>query len=386
MKFTATLGATLCLMGSTALAGGLDRSGQSIAPLFAADRTLTFSHVKVTPSVTGSDSLGADYDVGEDYSMTTAAWTHDLNDRMRYMVMLDQPYGADVDYDVNPTTSMLGGTGADLNSWSLTLAGKYMLNENLGVIGGVSAERIDATVDLNGLAYGTAFGVRAGVPGPGLATFANSFAALGGYSFEMEQTTSVGAFVGASYEIPDIALRVVGIYRFENEFTADTRESSERLGWDNVAGTVDFVTPRSFTLEAQTGIAADTLLTFGYRWAEFSSVDIVPDQLDSDLVNLNDHRTYSIGLGRRFSDSVSGSITYTYEAEEDDDQVSPLGPTNGRKALAIGARFTGDMMTVSAGISYTKLGDAKAEVGDNAVAEFEDSSAFAIGFRAEYTF
>ena len=58
-----------------------------------------------------------------------------------------------------------------------------------------------------------------------------------------------------------------------------------------------------FRSDFQTGIAENTLLTASYRWTEFSAVDVVPDFLGTDLVNLDDGERYTIGLAHRFSRS-----------------------------------------------------------------------------------
>ena len=98
----------------------------------------------------------------------------------------------------------------------------------------------------------------------------------------MKQDTSVGFLLGAAYEIPDIALRLAASYRFETDHSAATTESM--LGLSSVPGTVDYVTPQSFNLDFQTGVAKNTLLTANFRWTDFSAVDVVPTLLGSDLV------------------------------------------------------------------------------------------------------
>jgi hypothetical protein len=63
MKNIAAASAALALLSTTALAGGLDRSGQDITWIFDDSGTLTASAGRVTPSVTGTDDLGNNYDV-----------------------------------------------------------------------------------------------------------------------------------------------------------------------------------------------------------------------------------------------------------------------------------------------------------------------------------
>ena len=329
----------------------------------------------------------------------------------------------------------MGGTGADLSSESLGIIGKFQLNERFSVFGGIKAERVRATVDLNGQSYARGFtptaaltgfnaGLPAGLPqldqdtfngilqqdpqaiaaaigqyaplvggvanasaivsgvGTAFDTATASFFDNGGYEFEMEDSTRPVFLIGAAYEIPDIALRFAATYHFETEHSADTKE---RVFGQEISGDVEYVTPQSLNLDFQTGIAANTLLTASYRWTEFSAVDVVPDFLGSDLVNLDDGRRYTLGVAHRCNDNFAASATFLYEPEGDD-LVSPLGPTNGLRGLTLGGRYTTDNLTLSGGVNYSILGDAKAEVGGVSQAEFEDNSSFGWGFQAEFTF
>lgn len=229
-----------------------------------------------------------------------------------------------------------------------------------------------------------AAGAQGGIDGlqGAVATGQAGFFAGDGYNFKMENSTKPVFLVGAAYEIPDIALRFALTYHFETEHSADTTETI--LG-NTIRGEVDYVTPQSVNLDFQTGIAEGTLLTASYRWTEFSAVDVVPDFLGADLVNLDDGERYTIGIARQFSDSFAASATFLYEPEGDD-LVSPLGPTNGLMGLTLGGRYTNENVTLSGGVNYSVLGDASASVGGTGVADFEGSSSVGIGFNAAFTF
>jgi hypothetical protein len=148
-----------------------------------------------------------------------------------------------------------------------------------------------------------------------------------------------------------------------------------------VPGSVDYVTPQSLNIDFQTGIAEGTLLTAGFRWTEFSAVDVIPTLLGSDLVDLDDSFRYSLGIARRFNDNFAGSLTLTYEPEGDGATVSPLGPTDGQFGITLGGRYTEGNMSISGGVNYTWLGDAFAGVADQPVASFSGSTALGIGLR-----
>lgn len=365
---------TLSLMATTALAGGLDRSGQSISALFNDEGSASFSFGTVTPNVTGA-SAGESYDIGQSYTQFGASYTGQVNDQFGYAVIVDQPFGADIAYNGAPATTLLGGTSASLSSEALTILGKYQLNDSFSVFGGLRAQRVSARVALNGQAYAAAISAASGG-----AITAAAFTATGGYSANFSSDVGVGYTLGAAYEIPEIALRTVLTYHSRVEHTATTNEF---LGVARPATQTTYESPQSANLEFQTGIAADTLLSAGVRWVEWSSVNITPAALGQNLVSLSDSTTYRLGLARRFNESFSGSVGLTYERSSNRPTVSPLGPTDGVVGLTIGGQYTQDNVKVSGGINYSWLGDANAGVGGAAVASFTNNSAVGVGFRVE---
>ena len=413
---TRALAVTALLLSSTSVfAAGLDRSFQNTSAIFADDNTASFTFSHVAPDVTGTDALGASYDVGRSYEQTALSFTKSITDDFSLTFITDQPYGADVFYNADPATSTLGGTGADLSSEAYKLIGKYQFTPRFSLYGGVQAQTVRASVNLNGQAYrqaiptaavAQAVGVDSTTLGAALAGDPTSIAALGGstvvdglrlavgaqqnnfdtdngYSYTQDSETEFGWIVGAAYEIPEIALRLAVTYHAAIEYTATT---TEQILGNPVPGTVDYETPQAVNIDFQTGIAQDTLLLASYRWTEFDAVDLVPTGLQSDLVNLDDGHRYTLGIGRRFNDNFSGSVTLSYEPEGDDDLVSPLGPTDGLFGISVGGRYTKDNMTISGGVNYSWLGDARPEVGGQPVATFEDNTSLAVGFKIDFTF
>lgn len=420
-------GCALALSAGQTLAGGLDRSGQSISPIFAEPGTASLSYGVVMPSITGSDAGGNTYDVGDTYHQLGLSYTGAFTDKLTYAIIIDQPYGANVTYGNSPLTSALGGTMADLSSKAATLVARYAVTDRFSVLGGLSIESVEASVSLNGIAYRDAIATSAvtstfnatlpgGAPqldstllgaalagsaaaqsaidaayGPGtfaalatsVGTTAGDFATNGGYNFNMDRDNSVGVLIGAAYEIPDIALRVSGTYRFETDHSASTVENMLGL---TVPGTVNYVTPQSFNLDFQTGIAQNTLLTANFRWTDFSEVNVVPTLLGNDLVNLGDSRRFSVGLARRFSDRFAGTVSLSYEPDSHDATVSPLGPTDGLYGITIGGRYSKNNVNISGGLNYTVVGDANAGVAGQPVATFTDNHVLGVGLKAEITF
>ena len=367
MKQTLTVGAALLMTTSMAHAVGLDRSAQNIGIIFQDGNYAELSFGYVMPEVDGEDLGGGPEtgNVAEDYSILGLGYKADINDQLSFSLIIDEPYGADVLYPEGESDN-LGGTAATLDSVAFTGLVRYKLNENISFHGGIRAQSTEAEVTLAGAAYGM----------------------LSGYNVVLDRHIGYGYAIGAAYEIPDIALRVALTYFSEIEHEFDT---TERFG-PNPVPTVDpttVTTPQAVNLDFQTGIAADTLLFGSIRWAEYSVVKVTPENFGAEtggasLTNIEDGFGYTVGIGRRFSDAWSGSLTVGYEPEGDD-LVSPLAPTNGNYSVGVGAQYTMDNVILSGGVRYIVPGDATAETSVPA-ADFSDNSAVAVGFKVAYTY
>jgi long-subunit fatty acid transport protein len=361
MKQTLTVGAALLMTTSMAHAVGLDRSAQNIGIIFQNGNYAELSFGYVMPEVDGNDVAGfggSDTgNVAEDYSILGLGYKTDFNDQLSFALIVDEPYGADVTYPTGESVA-LGGTSATLDSVAFTGMLRYKLNENISFHGGIRAQSTEAEVTLAGLAYG----------------------GLSGYNVVLDRHIGYGYAIGAAYEIPDIALRVALTYFSEIEHEFDTTDTLGSTEPTNVT------TPQAVNLDFQTGIAADTLLFGSVRWAEYSVVQVIPENFPGgSLTNIEDGFGYTLGVGRRFSDVWSGSFSVGYEPEGED-LVSPLAPTNGNYSVGVGAQYTMDNVILSGGVRYIMPGDASAQTADTARADFSDNDAIAVGFKVAYTY
>ncbi len=369
MKYGMTTAAAFMLTTSMAGAIGLDRSNQDITAIFETGNYAELSFGYVTPNLTGTDVLGNDIaNVGNAFSQLGGSVKMDLNDQMSFALIIDRPFGADITYGGAPATTMLGGTEAILSSTAFTALGRYKINENFSVHGGLRYQTLDADITLAGLSYGP----------------------LSGYNVLMENGSGTGYVAGVAYERPAIALRVALTYNSGITNSFDTTETSP-LGV--TTGTTDVESPEAWNLDFQTGIAANTLLFGQIRHAAYSQTILTPTTFGTltggaSITDIEDATSYSIGVGRKFSDAFSGSISVGYEAEGSDDLVSPLSPTNGLISLGIGGQYTMDNLVFSGGVRYTMLGDARPETGtpDTARASFSGSDVVSIGISVGYRF
>ncbi|MFN4191705.1 MAG: OmpP1/FadL family transporter [Tabrizicola sp.] len=348
---------------SGAMAGGIDRSGQGLGALFEKGRYLELSFGLASPSITGRDVATAPTgDVGNTYTQLGFSYKYDINDQLSMALNVDQPFGADIEYAL--TSPVLGGTLAKAKTYAVTGILRYKFNEAFSVHGGLRMQHAKGNIRLQGLAYEP----------------------LSGYDVQLAGDWAPGYLVGVAYEKPEIALRVALTYNSAIKHEMGTTQTIV----PPATGTVTEVeTPQSVNLDFQTGVAKDTLVFGQIRWADWSSFKIDPVNFPGDgLVDLEDTVTYTLGVARRFNENWAGSFSLNYEGKGTDDLVSPLAPTNGRFGATIGAIYTMDNMKITAGINYTKLGDARPETGtpDTARATMTGNYAVGVGVKVGWSF
>lgn len=375
MKRTFTGAAALMLTAAPVLAGGLERAPQSLAVLFEPGNYAELSFGGVNPTVRGTDAAGfRTKDVAQGYGFAGFSYKHQFNDNLSAAIIVEQPFGADLRY-LRPQdggSPVLGGTRVEVNSTTYTGLLRYKFENNVSVHGGIRASHADGGVMLDGAGYAT----------------------TAGYNLEIGKEWGVGYVIGAAYEMPQIAARVSLTYNSPIEHDFHMTESGGPLPM-TFADDYTVKTPRSWTLEGQTGIAADTLLFGSVRWVKWSEFKVdnflfpINRGNGIPLVELEDTTTYTLGLGRKFTENWSGSVSFQYEPSEDG-LISPLAPTNGRKAVTLAAVYTRDNLKITTGINYTKLGDADLGVGETGdkryVATMDDNKALGIGMRVGYSF
>ncbi|APE43305.1 hypothetical protein BOO69_07635 [Sulfitobacter alexandrii] len=372
-----TLGTIAALLATTTLAsaGNLDRSGQSVEILFAPGNLLELSFGYTDPSIEGREngSTGTTNfigNVGDNFSTIGAGLKYQINENVSFALIVDEPYGSDVTYPGDPTTTALGGTSAIVDSFALTALGRYKFDNNFSLHGGLRYQEIKANVTLGGLAY----------------------AGLNGYNATFAEDGAFGYVVGAAYERPDIALRISLTYNSKIDHDLPT---VERIGPAvvNPGSITEVTTPESLNLEFQTGIAQDTLLFGSIRHARYEDVLVRPPVFTGaageSLTTIDNSTDYEIGIGRRFTDRLSASLAFGFQDSSGDTLVSPLAPTHGAKYVALGASYqVTDQINLSGGVRYTDLGDAQPETGtpDAGRANFDGNSAVSVGFKVGYSF
>lgn len=134
-------------------------------------------------------------------------------------------------------------------------------------------------------------------------------------------------------------------------------------------------------------MAADTLLFGSVRWVEWTAFDITPPVYlgatsDSLISYSNNVTTYSIGVGRKFSEEFSGSVVVGYEAAQGA-LATNLAPTDGLYSVQVGGKYSIGMANISGGIRYVMLGDATTET---ILGDFTGNSAIGVGMQIGFGF
>ena len=359
MKSYLTSAGVLALCAGSAVAGGIDRSGQSIASIFEKGNYVELSFGAISPNIAGVSTPGfgnrSSGDMAADYSQLGAAIKMNINPNVDVGLVFDQPFGANVSYPTG-TGYYAQGTTAELKTNALTLVGKYSLPSNISV--------------LAGLRYQT-FSAEAKIP------------FIGGYTAVAEKDGGLGYLVGIAYEKPEIALRVALTYNSKVKHSLTTTEFGAAVSQTEIE------TPQSVNLEFQSGIAKDTLLFGSIRWVDWSAFVIDP-ALYPPAVPLvsytGDYTTYTLGVGRKFTENWSAAVTLGYEKPLGGFS-SNLGPNDGQRSIGLGATYTKDNMKITGGVRYVDVGDAQPTLGGGVPsANFNGNQAVAFGLKVSYSF
>ncbi|MFN6951979.1 MAG: outer membrane protein transport protein [Albidovulum sp.] len=368
----------LALGATSAFAAGVERSAQSVAILFEQGNYAELNFGTASPDVSGQHYVplpapfagGQSGDMLGDYTTWSLGVKTRLTDRVDLALVLDEAIGADVSYP-GGVPYLYEGSVANLDNVSLTAMLRYRFENNVSLIGGARMLRTNGMVDF----------------GPTLAAF--------GFDYQLDTSTETdfGYLVGVAWEKPEIAARVALTYNSEIKQTFD---GTETLNGTTVTQPFSTTVPQSVNLEFQTGIAKDTLLFGSVRWVDWTAFRIDPAlyrlAAGSPLVDYqNDGFTYTLGLGRKFSDAWSGAVIVGYEpgtsdaaaciAGQANECVGNLGPTDGFTSLGLVASYTMDKVKITGGLRYVWIGDAATSRGS-----FTDNHAVGFGVRMGISF
>ena len=351
------------------------------------------------------------------FGATNATDVDVVKDETRTTLSIKSDIGNDLSVGLTNFRSgsiQLQGGASEYKSWvpdaeasvdTTAIMAAYSVNENIDVLFGLSNDRLsDTTVTtMNG-------------------------------TYNIQGGSANRAVLGASYAIPDIALRVSATYMpsanmtVGSSFTETSLPATHPITLQPIAGVSygDFASfaaaagvpaalsaqpaviantvgsaanynsevglPETLILDFQTGIAADTLLfgsVYNAKWGDAQIVSDTGSAATKISTKFEDSTKYTLGLGRKINDQLSISANYAQEDGTGALNSSPFTVSNGTKSIALGARYTQGNMTISGGVNMTEVGGVKitsdgtetgafiAEYGTNRVTAFGLKIAFA---------
>ena len=362
----------ICSAGSV-LAGGMEVTRLPTDMMFEKGNYASFAFGKFKPDVTDNvfATKGSMY---KDRSAATLTFKTQINEKLSIGFARYKSAEISLDYSTASVffANFPAGAGGplddpyvDLSVNTMALLGRYELDERVSIIGGLKYS--------TGSGGGNVLSAPAGV-------------------IKAEDDSVVGGIVGASYEIPEIALRISGVYQAKQEMmhASSTVYSSTTYKLKDTKSAL----PASFTLDFQSGIAPDTLLFGSIHHAFWSNAHIYFDDIAA-LGGTGDYAqkstwtnttSLSLGIGRKLSDqwAVSGSLNY--EAASEATGKSLLSTTDGVRGITLGGKYTSEGgITISAGINRSKLGD-KAVTSLGQTGNFTNNSVTSIGFKIGHNF
>jgi long-subunit fatty acid transport protein len=345
-----------------AISGGMERTALPTAFMFETGGYADFTYSNRNYDVTDNFFAPTSSMYG-DVSGANISVKFDVNETISVGVTQYNQAGINLNYQ--GAGSQIPGFNAvgpmvDLEIDALAVMGKYSVGDNFSVLGGIKRSSIaDATADI--------------------------FKLVGATSAASVTGDSETAYVaGGAYERKDIALRIE--YIVEQDVTFELATTGGLLGaaTANTTGSI----PDYQTVNFQSGIAEDTLVFGSIRKADWSNhqIAVAPQTQAAPTSSFSDSTTYSIGLGRRISDELSVSASYSFEDASEATGTSLLSTTDGYDTIGLGVRYTLSPGTeISGGVALTNVGD-KTVTASEIPGAFTDNSVTSYGIKLAYKF
>lgn len=303
------IGATL--ISGSALAGGFSRGTADTDILFEEGGfNLRAGVLYVAPqrgyeTIAGAPATDGNYT--DSYIIPSVAAKFDLTEDLRCAGTYTQPFGADVTYGDQAILAGITAASADgATPPSGTAYSRFITNEK-GLSCGYKFQmgRGNVWVMAGGFLESIVYDEGSILATPSLVPA----------SLYLTENDVPGYRLGLAYEIPEIALRVQGIYRSEvSHNLTGTFYVNGGVANANAFGSATM--PQSFELKAQSGIAPGWLAFGSVKWTDWSvlqTLDYFTTSAQSKDFFFKDGWTFSGGVGHRFNDMVSGTVSLTWD-------------------------------------------------------------------------
>lgn len=321
---TSTIALATLGFGTVANAAGMDRATFNPSLLYTEGTRAELGFALTNPDV-GTTAVGPRFTVAPKFNTVQLGYKRDLTDKFSLALMYNSnPFGVHIDYAAAPIPA-LAALNAKLDSDALIFLGKYQINERISAFGGVRYTEVSGSANIPPIPEGL------NVDGSG-----------------------TDFIIGASYEIPAIALRASLSYESGAELDPTVIGAASTTNY----GIGQINQPEAITLNFETGVNEKTLAFANIRYAKWEDAQVVlPAALGGGAVSsFENSAAFNIGLARRITDDFVMSASLSYESSGTE-PLSPLAPTNGIKGISVGGRYTSpNGLETSLGISYSKRG------------------------------
>ena len=377
-----TLTALCALAASPTLAGGWETGKLETSFLYEDVNYVELSYGSLNYSVNGTTQAGVTHPMAKDQKRRAVSGKFEVGNLQVGITGFDsgaiQMDGQNsATFQSDTTHPYYGSTAtqpllksvvpsADVNIGTQAIMGRYKFNENMSVIAGLRKVNIKSST---------------------VTTIKTDYA--------LSSASKNGAVYGFAYEMPEIAFRAEILRSQSMNIAVSGKAASGALSF----GQSSVGVPDATTINVQTGIAANTLLLASAHKAKWNSsqIDVKIDgytpansSQTSEYLDVKsafvDTTKYSLGLGRKLSDQTSASLSYTWENGGGATSTSPFTMSNGSKTLSLGVKHKVDAVTISAGLSYTEVGDVTVDAGNNYTATYKNNSVTAFGLKVGYNF
>lgn len=305
-----------------------------------------------TVTIGGTSVAGTDSDYTDAYTVPSFAMKLNLTEDLRCAGTYTQPFGADTTYG---DQAIQAGIAAEFADGALNPSGTaytHFSTDELGLTCGYRFQAGPGNIWILGGGFLESIsyeeGSRIGAPNGPIGALSLTEDGVPGYR------------LGLAYEIPEIALRVQGIYRSQVEHDLTGTFSITGLGVVNPAAIGSATMPQSFELKAQTGIAPSWLAFGSVKWTDWSVLQTLkyttlPLSNNEKDFFYEDGWTVSGGIGHQFTDALSGSVSLTWDkgvatTEDVNEDIFTLAT-----GIALSGE-TGGQLRIGGAISYLQGG------------------------------
>ena len=384
----------LVVSASLALAGGFELQTLDTSAMYEEGSFGSLSYASISSNLKGKDAKGTKVKTLKDQTLTNLAFKTQVGDFGLGMatyrsgaIQMNGSSDSTFSSAFQISGNYIPSANAELNT--MAFLANYNFSENFSLIGGIKNNQL------------------------------NSFNLTSIYgSYDISSKSNSGYVIGSAYHNPSIALRAeillqpsskiktTGTYTsakvdFPTDIDLAGTENDVDFPDDIAAGTTGTVaatlnTPEMITINFQSGIAADTLLTGSIHQAKWKSSQVNVDVTTADAYvnamsavssDFSNSTKYTLGVARKFNDALSGSISYSTEAGSGSTSTSTFTMSNGSSSINLGLRYSFEQANLSIGMSQTMFNDVTVDSNTlTSPIEYKNNTATTVGIKLSTSF